>query len=124
MHRCTIVVPSALIAPVRDGLRALYEIRTEDHPGRADTFGPSLTAIEEALGQLPGPGTSSRPTALAGDRDVLATAIHAALLTAAEHVVRTSHDFVLPDGELSPITGALAQAVEAHDLLAGLPPAA
>jgi len=124
MHCCTIVVPSALISPVRDGLRALHEIRTETHPGAADTTDPALAAIEEALWQLPEPDMPPRATALAGDRDVLAAAIHAALLTATEHVVRTSHDFVLPDGELSPITDALAQAVEAHDLLAGLSSAA
>jgi len=124
MHCCTIVVPSALISPVRDGLRALHEIRTETHPGTAGTPGPALAAIEEALWQLPEPDMPPHATALAGDRDVLATAIHAALLTAAEQVVRTSHDFVLPDGELSPITDALAQTVEAHDLLASLPSAA
>ena len=124
MHCCTIVVPSALISPVRDGLRALHEIRTETHPGAAGATGPALAAIEDALWQLPEPEMAPRATALAGDRDVLATAIHAALLTAAEQVVRTSHEFVLPDGELSPVTDALAQAVEAHDLLASLPSAA
>jgi len=124
MHCCTIVVPSALISPVRDGLRALHEIRTEVHPGAAGVTGPSLAAIEEALWQLPEPDMPPLATALAGDRDILAAAIHAALLTAAEHVVRTSHDFVLPDGKLSPVTDALARTVEAHDLLADLSPAA
>ena len=55
---------------------------------------------------------------------MLAGAIHAALLASAERVVRTCHDFALPDGDVTPIGDALAQTVAAHRLLSAMDHAA
>ena len=81
----------------------------------------SLAAIEDAIDQLgwtrvPRDG----PATLTAQREIIATAVHAALLNSAEQIVRRCHEYELPESEISPITDAVAQTIEAHHLLYGL----
>lgn len=131
MSRITVDVPAMQVLPVLDGLLTLYEVRADAIAGRArDTMadrvpatvlqreGASLAAIEDAIDQLGWTRVArDAPAALTTERAIVAAAVHAALLGNAEEVLMQCHEFDLPDGDLSPITDALSQTIEAHLLL-------
>jgi hypothetical protein len=131
MSRIAVVVPALQVLPVLDGLLTLYEVRTDLISSRVrdcmenKTPAPllqreraSLAAIEDAIDQLGWTRVPrDEPATLTAEREIVATAVHAALTSSAEQIMRRCHEHDLPDGELSPITDALAQTIETHHLL-------
>jgi len=131
MSRIAVVVPALQVLPVLDGLLTLYEVRTDLVSSRVrdcmenKTPAPllqreraSLAAIEDAIDQLGWTRVPrDEPATLTAEREIVATAVHAALLSSAEQIVRRCHEHDLPEGDLAPITDALAQTIETHHLL-------
>jgi hypothetical protein len=131
MPRIAVVVPALQVLPVLDGLLTLYEVRTDLVASRVrdcienKTPAPlpqreraSLAAIEDAIDQLGWTRVPrDEPATLTAEREIVATAVHAALLSSAEQIVRRCHEYELPESEISPITDALAQTIETHHLL-------
>jgi len=116
MSRIAVVVPALQVLPVLDGLLTLYEVRTDCVAGRVrDCMANKvpapllqrerapLAAIEDTIDQLGWTRVPrDEPATLTAEREIVATAVHAALLSSAEQIVRRCHEHHLPDGELSP----------------------
>jgi hypothetical protein len=131
MSRIAVVVPALQVLPVLDGLLTLYEVRTDSVAGRVrdcmenkvpapllQRERASLAAIKDAIDQLGWTRVPrDEPATLTAEREIVATAVHAALLSSAEQIVRRCHEYELPESEVSPITDALAQTIETHHLL-------
>ena len=130
MSRIAVVVPALQVLPVLDGLLTLYEVRTDLVASRVrdciENKSPepllqreraSLAAIEDAIDQLGRTRVPrDEPATLTAEREIVATAVHAALLSSAEQIVRLCHEYELPESEIFPITDALAQTIETHHL--------
>lgn len=131
MSRITVDVSAMQVLPVLDGLLTLYEVRADAVAGHArdcmadrapatvlQREGASLSEIEDAIDQLGWTRVPrDEPAELTAEREIIATAVHAALMSSAEEIVEKCHAHDLPDGDLSPLSEAFAQAIETHHLL-------